>query len=143
MAKEYIISIIIIALGLLAGYILGKAFKKEIKHGKKYLMALQQGLFTASIFLVMYEYKTIIHFIWIGALILFLYYYYHKKLSNILVYALLGALAFISYDYFLPTAGLQFLYGLATGSLNIKKPGLLLKCGLTYSIIAIGLFLLI
>jgi hypothetical protein len=143
MEKEYLIAIVIVALGLLAGYILGKQLKKEVKQGKNYLFLLQKALFTICIFIVMYEYREIVHFIWIGALMLFLYYFYHKKVNQILIYALYGALAFLAYDYFLPLAGAQFLYGLTTGSLNLKDERLLMKSGAAYVIVALVLILLL
>lgn len=143
MAKEYFIAIIIVALGLLAGYILGNRLKKEVRQGKRHLFLLQQALFTISIFIVMYEYREIVHFIWIGALLLFLYYFYHKKVNQILIYALSGALIFLAYDYFLPLAGAQFLYGLTTGSLNLKDEKLLMKSAAAYVIVAVVLILLV
>ncbi len=143
MAKEYIITIIIVALGLFAGYLLGKYLKKEVKQGRNYLFLLQKALFTVCIFIVMYEYRDIVHFVWIGALVLFLYYFYHKKVNQILIYAFLGALAFLAYDYFLPLAGAQFLYGITTGSLNLKDEKLLIKSGAAYVIVAVVLILLL
>lgn len=143
MAKEYLISVIIVALGLLAGYLLGKYMKKEIKQGRNYLMILQKALFTICIFIVMYEYRETVHFIWIGALLLFLYYFYYKKANQVIIYALFGALAFLAYDYFLPLAGMQFLYGITTGSLNLKDTQLLFKSGIAYVIVAVILILLI
>ncbi len=143
MEKQYLIAIIIIALGLLCGYILGNKLKKEVKQGKNYLFLLQKALFTICIFIVMYEYRETVHFIWVGALILFLYYFYHKKANQMLIYAFFGALAFLAYDYFLPLAGTQFVYGLTTGSLNRTDWHLLMKSGIAYIVVAVVLIILI
>ncbi|MBN1644808.1 hypothetical protein JW851_02055 [Candidatus Woesearchaeota archaeon] len=143
MDKQYLISILIVALGLLCGYVLGKIMKKEVKQGKNYLMILQKGLFTACVFIVMYEYRDIVHFIWLGALMLLLYYFYYKRVNQILIYVFYGVLAFLAYDYFLPLAGTQFLYGITTGSLNWKDLGLLIKSGIAYLTVAVLLILLV
>jgi len=143
MEKEYLIAVIIASLGLLIGYILGNKLKKEVKQGRNYLFLLQKALFTVCIFIIMFEYRDIVHFVWIGALILFLYYFYHKKANQILIYAFFGALAFLAYDYFIPLTGAQFLYGITTGSLNRTNTGLLFKSGIAYVIVAVLLILLI
>ena len=60
-----------------------------------------------------------------------------------MIYALFGALAFLAYDYFLPLAGAQFLYGITTGSLNLKNKELLMKSAGAYVIVAVVLILLL
>lgn len=136
METGYLITILIVASGLLAGYIIGRLAKKEVKQGKYYLVLLQNALFTITVGLVMYEYRSIFHFVWAGALLIFLYYLFHKRMHEAVVYGFFGVLAYLSYDYFLPLAGTQMLYGLVTGSLNTKKWKILLASGTTYLIIA-------
>lgn len=138
----YLITILIVAAGLLAGYILGRIAKKEVKQGRNYLVLLQNALFTIIIGLVMYEYRSTFHFIWLGAVIIFLYYMFHEQTNEAIIYGFYGLLAYMSYDYFLPLAGTQLLYGLTTGSLNTKKWKVLLISGIAYLAIA-GILILI
>ncbi len=136
METGYLITILIVAVGLFAGYILGWIAKKEVKQGRNYLVLLQKALFTIIIGLIMYEYRSTFHFIWVGALLIFLYYMFHEKICNTIIYGFFGVLAYLSYDYFLPLAGTQLLYGLVTGSLNTKKWKILLASGIVYLVIA-------
>ena len=138
----YLITILIVAVGLFAGYILGRIVKKEVKQGRNYLVLLQKALFTIILGLVMYEYRSIFHFVWVGALLIFLYYMFHEKICNTIIYGFFGVLAYLSYDYFLPLAGTQLLYGLVTGSLNTKKWKILLASGIIYLLIA-GILILV
>lgn len=142
MEIRYIISILIVASGLLAGYILGRLAKKEAKQGRNYLIILQNALFTIIVGLVMYEYRNTFHFIWAGALIIFLYYMFHEKINESVIYGFFGILAYLSYDYFLPLAGTQLLYGLVTGSLEVKKWKILLASGIVY-VLAAGILILV
>jgi len=144
----YLIAILITATGLLAGYLIGLTVPKEIKQSKKYLILLQSALFTIIIGLIIYEYKTTFHFIWVGAVLMLVYYLFNEKLNSntywlIGTYAFYGILAYVSYDYFLPLAGTQFIYGLTTGSLNLKKWKILIPSGIIYILIAGLLILLI
>jgi hypothetical protein len=136
MDQGYLITILIVAVGLLAGYILGRVAKKEVKQGQYYLTLLQKALFTIIVGLVMYEYRSTFHFIWAGALLIFLYYMFHERICPTIIYAFYGVLAYLSYDYFLPLAGTQLLYGLVTGSICTKKWKILLASGIIYLIIA-------
>ena len=137
----YLIAILIVSTGLLAGYLIGRTVPKEIKNSKKYLIFLQNALFTIIIGLVIYEYRTTFHFIWVSAVLILIYYLFNEKLNSntywlIGTYAFYGILAYMSYDYFLPLAGTQFIYGLTTGSINIKKWKILIPSGIAYILIA-------
>ena len=141
---NYVLIATLVSTGLILGRVLANIAKEEIKPGKKYLIILQKLLFCSAIILLMYLNKTNVHYIWIGALVIFVYLYYYKKISPEIVYAVLGLVFYLSVktEYFLIASSLIFLYGLPSGTLLKDKKKIALNL-LLFLVVAVGLFLLL
>ena len=120
---NYIIIAVITAAGLILGKVLAKIAKEEIKPGKKYLLIMQKALFCAVILLLMYINRTNVHYIWAGAVIIFAYLRFFKKINHLLMSTILAVAFFLASktDYFLIISAMTFLYNFPAGSLIKNK----------------------
>lgn len=141
---NYVLIAVVVSIGLISGKVLAWIAKEEIRSGKKYFIILQKALFCGAIILLMFLNKTNVHYIWIGALVIFVYLYYYKKISPEIVYAVLGLVFYLSVktEYFLIASSLIFLYGLPSGTLLKDKKKIALNL-LLFLVVAVGLFLLL
>ncbi|MBW3004604.1 hypothetical protein KY310_02125 [Candidatus Woesearchaeota archaeon] len=141
---NYAVIALVASLGLLSGRILARIAKEEIKPGKKYFLILQKVLFCLAVVLLMYSNKTNVHYTWIGALVLFIYLSWFKKLPSYIMSAVLGAGVYLAAltDNFLLISGVIFLYGLPTGSLIKNKKEIALNI-MIFLVLAAGLFFLL
>lgn len=140
---NYSLIALITVLGLAAGAVIGHFAKEELKPGKKYFIFLQKALFTAIIAVIMYVNRANVHYIWIGAAIIFIYLYFFEKINQAFAYALLGLAFFLAADteMFLPVASLVFLYGFPTGSRLIKSRKSIILCTIIFIAIAFLLYI--
>lgn len=141
---NYSLISLIAVLGLALGAVIGHFAKEEMKPGKKYFLLLQKALFIASIAAVMYANRTNVHYIWIGAVIIFIYFYFFEKINQIFAYAVLGLAFFLASEteMFLPVAALVFLYGFPTGSM-IKNRKSIIFCTIIFVAVAFLSYILI
>lgn len=136
----YLIPMIIASAGLICGAIIGKIAKEELKNGKKYFIFMQNILVVLLIILIMYQYRQIVHAIWISALALFLYLYYFRKIPQWIVYAAFGIAYSLSFGkaIFPFLTAVIFIYGFPTGSLELRHKRLLAICAIAFLAVAIG-----
>jgi hypothetical protein len=141
---NYALVAIVISIGLILGRVLAWIAKEEIRPGKNYFLILQKALFCAAVIALMFLNRTNVHYIWAGALIIFVYVYYYKKISPEIVYGVLGLVFYLSSktEYFLLASSLIFLYGLPSGTLLKNKEKIALNL-LVFLVVSIGLFLLL
>ena len=127
MALSYLLTSIIVFLGLPIGIILAYIAKEEIKPGKSYLVFFQSLLFLLIVVFLMYSFNLHIAVIIIIALLLIgLMYVLRYKYETTAIYPLLAVFLYMSSkntNLFMIESSLIFLYGLPTGSLliNFKK----------------------
>ena len=141
---NYTLIAAVVSIGLILGRVLAWIAKEEIRPGKNYFLILQKALFCAAVILLMFLNRTNVHYMWIGALVIFVYLYYYKKISSEIVYGVLGLVFYLSVktEYFLIASSLIFLYGLPTGTLLKDKKKIALNL-LLFLLVAVGLFLLL
>ena len=141
---NYSLVVLVIAIGLILGRVLAWMAKEEIKAGKKYFLLLQKALFCAVIFTLMYANKTNAQYTWIGAVIIFAYLAYFKKVNITITYVVLALAVYLSTktDYFLLASSLAFLYGLPTGTLLKDKKFIALNL-IVFLVTAAGMFLIL
>lgn len=131
------IALVIAYLGIFVGLGLGKSFKKEVKDGKKYLVALQYVILFAALFWFFFsgsetelKYKVVI-----AAVLIVI----HLLLKN--DYAVLGLVIGFKPDFLMISLG--FLYGFPSGSLLYKENYVeVLKKTIGFLVFAIAGFLL-
>ena len=140
---NYVLIALIVSLGLLSGRVLAWIAKEEIKPGKKYFLILQKILFCAAVVLLMYFNKTNVHYTWTGALVIFAYLSWFKKIPSYVISAVLGAVLYLAAltDNFLLISAVIFLYGFPVGSLIKNKREIALNI-VVFLVIAVGLFFL-
>ena len=104
---NYALVALVISTGLIAGAVIARFAKEEIKPGKKYFILLQKLLFIIAIALIMYANRTNVHFIWVGGLIIFLSGAYFVLVVNKIIPFFSSA----GYEYqpSLPTTPLGFI----------------------------------
>ena len=141
---NYVLIAVVVSIGLILGRVLAWIAKEEIRPGKNYFLILQKILFCAAVILLMYLNKANVHYIWAGALVIFVYLYYYKKISPEIVYGVLGLVLYLATktEHFLLAGSLIFLYGFPTGTLLKDKKKIALNL-LLFLLVAIGLFLLL
>jgi hypothetical protein len=141
---NYALVAVVIAIGLILGRMLAWMAKEEVRPGKKYFLLLQKILFCAVIVTLMYANKTNVHYIWIGAVIIFAYLVYFKKVNTVITYAVLALGVYLSTktDYFLLASSFAFLYGLPTGTMLKNRKFIALNL-IVFLVVAIGLFLIV
>ena len=120
---NFMLTALAIAAGPILGAILGWIAKEELRPGKKYHILLQKAIFTLAIILLMYANRTNVHYIWVGAAAIFLYYSYYTQIQEAVIYAALAVIFYLGADtnLALPIISLTFLYGLPSGSLLLKN----------------------
>ena len=140
---NYVLAALVVSTGIILGRILARIAKEEIRPGKKYFLIIQKSLFCAAIVFLMYLNKTNVHYIWIGALIIFTYLLYFKKINPMIISAVLGLAVYLSSktDYFVVISSLTFLYWLPIGTLLKNKKKIALNL-IVFLVVAIGLFIL-
>ena len=141
---NYLLIAVVAALGLVLGRVLAWMAKEEIKPGKKYFLILQKALFCLAIVLLMYFNRTNIHYTWIGALIIFVYLSWFKKIPSYSISVVLGFGVYLASltDNFLLISAVIFLHGFPAGSLIKSKKEMALNIAV-FLAVAIGLFLVI
>ena len=120
---NYALIAVIASLGIISGRILARVAKEEIKPGTKYLLILQKALFCLATALLMYFNRTNAHYIWIGALVIFAYLSWFKKIPSYAVSVILGILLYLASltENFVLISSVIFLHGLPQGSLIKSK----------------------
>ncbi|MBW3001598.1 hypothetical protein KY338_00370 [Candidatus Woesearchaeota archaeon] len=141
---NYALIVLVASLGLMSGRIIAWIAKEEIKPGKKYFIVLQKILFCFIVFLLMYSNKTNVHYTWVGALVLFVYLSWLKKIPTYIISAVLGTGMYLASltDNFLLISGVIFLHGLPAGSLMKNKKEVILNI-VVFLAVAVGLFFLL
>lgn len=139
---NYALVALVASLGLVIGRVLARIAKEEIKPGKKYLLALQKILFCTAVITLMYLNRENVHYSWAGALILFAYLSWFKKIPSYIHSAALGAGFYLASltDNFTVISAVVFLHGFPAGSLIQNKKKLILNMVL-FLVLATGLFL--
>ena len=140
---NYFLIAVVAAIGLILGRILAWTAKEEIKPGTKYLLILQKALFCLAIALLMYFNRTNVHYVWIGALVIFIYLSWFKKIPSYAFSVILGILFYLASltEKFVLISAVIFLHGLPAGSLMKNKKMLALNV-LVFLINAMLLFLI-
>jgi len=149
---NYSLTALISFFGLGVGIALAFIAPEEMKDGKKYFIHLQNVLLTLMFFAVLAFDNISIFLISLFSVIFFIFVYYLNRDSSIryLDYAALGVLFFFSssnLSLFLLNSALIFLYGMPSGSLQIKvkKRNILevILKNISFLAIALSLFFLI
>tara|TARA_Y100000310_G_scaffold92935_1_gene90521 strand:- start:1486 stop:1947 length:462 start_codon:yes stop_codon:yes gene_type:complete len=143
----YILTLAVAYLGIVGGLILGKIAEEELKEGKRYFVLLQNVLFTLALtFMLVFNKLNIIVSSVIGAGVFLCLIYFRKRYEKYvskIAYDLFGVMFYFSSkieSLFIIESILIFLYGLPTGSLDLKKK--VVKVLLGYSpFVIIGLVL--
>lgn len=141
---NYALVALVASLGLVTGKILARIAKEEIKQGKKYLLILQKILFCTAVITLMYLNRENVHYSWAGALVLFVYLSWFKKIPAYIQSAALGAglcLASLT-DNFTAISAIVFLHGFPAGSLTKSKKEVALNIAI-FLAAAISLFLIL
>ncbi|MBD3303937.1 hypothetical protein GF343_02235 [Candidatus Woesearchaeota archaeon] len=138
---NYVLAAVVAALGLVSGRALARIAKEEIKPGKKYFLILQKFLFCLTVFLVMHFNRTNVHYTWTGALIIFVYLSWSKKIPTYFISVILGLGMYLASltGSFLLISGVIFLYGLPAGSLMKNKKEIILNI-VVFLAVAAGMF---
>lgn len=114
---------LLVALAPLAGFIIGRMAKEELKPGQKWFLLAKRALFVTVIAVFLYAHKWMLWHVVIGLTALFAYLVLKPFRIWWLVQAVLGlafALNARTSLHFL-TSALIFLYGLPTGAVLARK----------------------
>jgi len=115
---------VILSLGLLIGYWLGKVVKEELKPGKKYFVIAYHILFLAVAAVYLYAHKWEIWHVTLGLAFVFFHMAYKKARQLWHVQAAFGIAFVFSTQQFL-LGSLMFLFNLPTGTIHaMYKQGL-------------------
>jgi len=126
-AINYILSVLIVFIGLIIGIIIAKYTEEELKAGKKYFSILQKLLLFVIFILFLFFLKIKMIYIIIDCVLFIILLIVIKLKKNIIAYNLLAIVLFLTAKndiFFIYLSGLIFLYGFPTGSLfyyNTKK----------------------
>jgi hypothetical protein len=132
-AISILLALLIPAIAPIAGFILGKYTKEELKAGRKYFVAMQHVLFVAVAAIFLYSNKWSMWVLIPGLAAVFAYLALKQFRNPFVSEALFGfafAMSIFSNMLFIISA-LVFIYGLPTGSLFYRQ-----KKGIWKSIIA-------
>lgn len=142
-AISTLLALLVPSIAPIAGFILGKHTKEELKAGKKYFVAMQHVLFIALATIFIYSHKWSL-FVNIPALTAVFAYLAFKQARDPFIAETLFGIAFAlsarTNSLFLISA-LTFLYGLPTGSSFVtQKKGFwkAIIAGLLFAIVAYG-----
>lgn len=123
---NYVLSVIVVFLGLIIGIIIAKYTKEELQTGKKYFTLLQKLFLFIISLLLLFFFKLNIIYIIILSILFIIFLFFIKLKKNIIMYNLLAIVLFISSSkeiYFIYISSLIFLYGIPTGTLFYYKKG--------------------
>lgn len=117
----YVLTAVIVYLGLPAGMIIGRLAEEELKPGKKYITFVQDILLAAVVLAFLYYAVANLVAAALIAIAVFCVMYFFRRIRSYIIYPILGLLFYFSADIgFLLLSSLIFLYGIPTGSLELK-----------------------
>jgi len=138
---EYILTALIVYIGLFIGVILSYLAKEELKPGRKYFNLAKNLLFFVMIALLFFYFAETFYII-AGLVLVVIYFLLKSKpYHDIVVYIMLGLVFYfnLGITYSIPIT--MFIYGLVQGTLNNKVKSILIRY-IWFLAVAIGLFLL-
>ncbi len=118
---NYVLTSVIVGLGLICGMITGIIAKEELKPGRKWLEFFQSAMLAFIVFFFMFQYTGILASAAIMVLAM-LFLDRFKNKADCIIYLALSVLFYLSYSkFFVIVSAMIFLYSLPTGSLFIMK----------------------
>lgn len=128
MHLDFLLSAIVVFLGLVVGAILAFIAPEELKPGEKYFSIFRRALLLSITIIFAYQYFTEVWLILLMVVFIgysfYLFHFAKQKSKERMIYFLLGFILFLAYKdraIFLIQSTIIFLYGLPEGTLFAKE----------------------